>query len=228
MDAQRFLVAGGFAYRLFCPGVRRLGNQQVIDVGGAIIVDHEARVGLEQVDLVDRQAVPMLIVQAFDHDLLPLEEVAGFQGVQGMQLIDLGAAGDVERQGLGAFQVDRQIAAEHAAAQFQANERRDVGLGNPQVDVLGLYLQPGADRGQVDLAVGHDLALLAHAGIELEGKGRTVEAVEVLQVEVQRSQIQGDGRLCLSVSQMHLVIAQLYVLEQHLPGFAWGGRFGLR
>jgi hypothetical protein len=82
----------------FGAAVGGLRNQQIVDVGGAIIVDHEPRIRLEQVDLVDRQAVAVLIVQAFDDHLLPLEEVAGFQGVEGVQLIDLRAAGDAERQ----------------------------------------------------------------------------------------------------------------------------------
>ncbi|MNL50507.1 hypothetical protein D3C87_1735280 [compost metagenome] len=85
VDTQRLVLArGGFGGGRFAAGVGRLRNQQVIDVGGAVIVDHEARIGLEQVDLVDRQAVAVLVVQAFEHQLLPLEKVTGFQGVEGV------------------------------------------------------------------------------------------------------------------------------------------------
>ncbi|MNO21106.1 hypothetical protein D3C76_108720 [compost metagenome] len=94
MNAQRFLVAGLFRCGAFRATVGRLRDQQVVDVGGAIVVDHEPHIRLEQVDLVNRQAVAVLIVQAFDHYLLPLEEIAGFQGVEGVQLIDLRAPGD--------------------------------------------------------------------------------------------------------------------------------------
>ncbi len=170
VDAQRFFSFSGCRFgRGGCgAGIGRLRDQQVINVGGAIIVDHEARIGLEQVDLVDRQTIAMLIVQAFEHQLLPLEEVAGLQGVEGMQLIDLGFTCDAERQRFGAFQVDRQITTQHAAAQFETNERVDVGLGDAQIDVLGLHVQFGADRGQIDHAICCYLALLAHAGVELE------------------------------------------------------------
>lgn len=228
---------GGRLGCAFRRAVGRLRDQQVIDVGGAVIVDHEARIGLHQVDLVDRQAVAVLIVQPFEHQLLPFHEIAGFQGVQGVQLVDLGAASHAECQGIDVFQVHRQVAAEHAAAQLQANERADVGLGDPQVDVLGLHRQLGGHRLQVDHAVGEDLALFAHSGVELEVERRLVEAVEVLHVDVQRADLQGHGRLGLTVRQVHLVIAQLHVLEQHLPGFArrrsgsrrsiGGGRSGL-
>ena len=73
---------------------------------------------------------------------------------------------------------------------------RDVGLRDAQVDVLGLHLELGADRGEVDLAIRRDLALLAHAGVELESERRTVEAVEVLQIEIQRRQVQRHRRGC--------------------------------
>ncbi|MNL40983.1 hypothetical protein D3C87_1633680 [compost metagenome] len=124
-----------------------------------------------------------------------------------MQLIDLGTTGDAERQWLGAFQVDGQITAKHAAAQFQANERADVGLGDAQVNVLGLHIQFGADRRQIDLAIGRELALLAHACVEPEQEGRAIEAVEFLQVEIQRPQFQCHGGLSLAVCQVYLVIA---------------------
>lgn len=38
---------------------------------------------------------------------------------------------------LGAFEVDRQIAAEHAAAQLKADKRVDIALGDTQVDIFG-------------------------------------------------------------------------------------------
>ncbi|RMS16838.1 hypothetical protein ALP75_202047 [Pseudomonas syringae pv. actinidiae] len=70
----------------------------------------------------------MLVVQPLKLKLLPLEKVALFECVQRVKLIDLGFARDAECQRLGAFQVDRQIAAQHAAAQFKKNERADVSL----------------------------------------------------------------------------------------------------
>jgi hypothetical protein len=46
--------------------------------------------------------------------------------------------------------------------------------------------------------------LLAHAGVELEGEGRLVEAVEVLQVEVERAHVQCHRLLLAAVGQVHL------------------------
>ncbi|MNO59116.1 hypothetical protein D3C76_496960 [compost metagenome] len=220
MNTQRFLAAG----RLGRGGPRRAGglrNQQVVDVGGAVFVDDEARVRLQQRDLVDGQGIAMHIGQAIDVDLLPFEEVAALDGVQGVQLVDLGFALDAEGQRLGALEVDVEVAGEHAAAQLQTDERADVGLGHTQVDIAGADIQPGRHRRQVDLPGGLQLALLADAGIELEREGRLVEAVEALQVEVQRADVQRHGLIAAAVGQVHDVVAQLYVLEQHLPGLAW-------
>ncbi len=84
VNAQWLLFAGR---RLGCrlvASVGRLRDQQVIDVGGAVIVDHETCVRLQQVDLVDRQAIAVLIVHALQHQALPFDEVAVLEGVQGM------------------------------------------------------------------------------------------------------------------------------------------------
>ncbi|KIR20214.1 hypothetical protein PFLU3_43920 [Pseudomonas fluorescens] len=170
----------------------------------------------------------MLVVHALQHQALPLEEVAGLEGVQGMQLINLGAAGDLEGQRLGAFEVHIQVAAQHAAAQFQANKRADIGLGDPQIDVLGGHFQFGADGVEVNLTSRLDLALLAQAGVDLQGKGALVEAVEVLHIDIQWAKLQRDRRFGLAIGQVHLVVTQLHVLEQHLPGFARGCRLRLR
>ena len=64
MNAQGLVVTSGrFGCRL-AAAVGRLRNQQVVDVSGAIFVDHEARIRLQQVDLVDRQALAVLVVHA--------------------------------------------------------------------------------------------------------------------------------------------------------------------
>ncbi len=139
-------------------------------------------------------------------------------------MIDLGTAGDLKGQWVRVFQVHIQIAAQHAAAQFQANKRADIGLGNPQVDILSIHFQFGADRAEVDLADRLDLALLAQPGVDFQVKGLLVEAVEVLHIDIQRAQFQGDRRFGLTVSQVYLIVTQLHVFEQHLPGFAGGCR----
>ncbi|KAF1018867.1 MAG: hypothetical protein GAK37_03768 [Pseudomonas sp.] len=224
VDTQRFFVAG----RRFRTFFGRLRDQQVINVGGLVVVDHEARIGLQQVDLGDRQAVTVLVVQAFDDQALPFHEIARLEGIEGVQLIDLRLAGYLQGQRLGTFEVHVQVAAQHAAAQFQADERADIGLRHTQVDVLGVHFQLGADRAQVHLSARLYLALLAQAGVHLEGEGALVEAVEVLQVDVQRAQFQCDCRFDLAIGQVHLVVTQLHVLEQHLPGLARFGRGGGR
>ncbi|MDT4826639.1 hypothetical protein FQZ97_599550 [compost metagenome] len=169
----------------------------------------------------------MLVVEAVEGQRLPFDEVAFLEGVEGVQLVDLGLAAHAEGQRLGALQVDVEVAAEQAAAQFQADERADVGLRHAQVDVAGLHLEAGADRRQVDLALGAELALLADAGIELEGEGRLVEAVEIAQVEVQRADVHGHRLGRLAVGEVDAVVAQLGVDQQHLPGLA-GFRLGGR
>ncbi|MND97185.1 hypothetical protein D3C80_895000 [compost metagenome] len=63
--------------------------------------------------------------------------------------------------------------------------------------------------------------MLAHTGIEFEGEGRLVEAVETLQVGIERANVQGYRCLLAAIFQVYQVVAQLHVLEQHLPGFAW-------
>lgn len=144
----------------------------------------------------------MLVVQAFDHQALPLEEVAGLEGIEGVQLIHLRPAGDLQCEGLGTLEVHVQVAAEHAATQFQADKRTDIGLGNPQVDVLGVDFQLGADRVQVDLAARLELALLAQAAVDLQGEGALIEAVEVLYIDIQRAQFQCHSRFYLAISQV--------------------------
>lgn len=167
----------------------------------------------------------MLIVHAFEHQALPFEEVAGLEGIQGVQLVNLCPARNLELQGISAFQVHIEIAAEHAATQFQADERADIGLGDPQVDVLGIHFQLGADRVEVDLAGRLNLALLAQARVDFQREWALVEAIEVLHIDVQRADFQRDRRLGLTVSQVHLIVAQLHVLEQHLPRLAWRDGF---
>ncbi len=58
----------------------------------------------------------MLVVDTEQVELLPAQEVALLDGVQGVQLIDLGLAVDAESQGLGAGELYREIAVEQAAA----------------------------------------------------------------------------------------------------------------
>src|SRR5471032_2985568 len=227
MDAQWLIFAGRWLGCRFSATVGRLRDQQVIDVGGAVIIDHEARVRLQQVDLVDRQAVAVLIIDTFEHQALPFEEVAGLERVQGVQLVDLSAAGDLKRQGLGALEVYIQVAAQHTAAQFQPNERADIGLSNPQVDVLGIHFEFGADRVEIDLAGCLNLALFTQAGVDLQGKRALVQAVEVLHIDVQGPQFQRYRRFGLTVGQVHLIVTQLHILEQYLPGLARCGRFSL-
>jgi len=92
--------------------------------------------------------------QAVHIHLLPFDEVPVLDGVEGMQLIDLRLAGHGEGQWFGAFQVDLEVAGEHAAAQLEADERADIGLGDTQVDVARADIELGGDRRQVDLAGG--------------------------------------------------------------------------
>ncbi|MNZ36712.1 hypothetical protein D3C78_541410 [compost metagenome] len=161
--------------------------------------------------------------------MLPFDEVAALQGVQGVQLGDLGRAADAEGQRLGALQVDVQIAGEEAAAQLQTYERDDVGLGDTQVDIPGGDLEPGADRIERYLAAGLHLAAVAQTGLELEGQRRLALAVEVLQIQIQRPDIQRDFRRRCAVDEVRLVAAQLGIADQHMPGvFRWCCGFGSR
>ncbi|MND82504.1 hypothetical protein D3C80_743380 [compost metagenome] len=229
-DAQRLVAAGrrlGFRLGTGWRG-GRLRDQQVVDVGGAVFVDHEARIRLLQADLADAQCITVTVGQPVKVELLPFDEVAILDGVQGMQLVDLRLAVNAEGQRINVAEVDVEVTAKHAAAQLQADVRGDVGLGDAQVDVLGADLELGGNRRQVDFTGSLQLALLAHAGIELEGEGRLVEAVEVLQVEVQRAHVQRYRLFLRTIGQVHLVVAQLHILEQHLPGLAWLGRGRLR
>lgn len=67
----------------------------------------------------------MLVVQAFQHQALPLEEVTGLEGVQGATGPP-GPAGYLEPR-VCAFEVHIQVTAEHVATQFQTNKR----IGRP-------------------------------------------------------------------------------------------------
>ena len=221
VDTQRFVAAGcGRLDLAFRRGASRLRDQQVIDVGGAVFVDDEACIGLQQGYLVDRQGIAVYIRQAIDVHLLPFDEVAALDGVEGVQLVHLGLARDIEGQRCGVLQVDLEVAGEHATAQFQQDERADIGLCYAQVDIAGAYIQLGPYRRQVDLAGRLQLALLAYARIELEREGRLVEAVEALQVGVERADVQGYRFFLAAVCQVHQIVAQLHVLEQHLPRLA--------
>ncbi|MNM85579.1 hypothetical protein D3C81_977030 [compost metagenome] len=91
-------------------------DQQVIDVGGAVLVDHEARIGLLEGHLANGQGVTVAVRQGVEVQLLPFDEVTVLDGVQGVQLVDLGLAIDAEGQRLDALEVDVEVAAEHAAA----------------------------------------------------------------------------------------------------------------
>ena len=229
VDAQRLArrrvlaFGGGLAGR-----TTRLRDDQLADVGAAIFVDDEAGVGLLEGHALDRQAVLVPIGEAVEGQLGPFDEVAVLDGIQGMQLADFGAAVDAEGQRLDALQVDRQLAAKEAAAQFQADERRDVGLGHAQVDVAGTDLEPGADRVEHHLAAGLDLAAVAEAGLELEVEGGLAEAVDVLQVEVQRADFQRDLGGRLAIHQVRLVAAQLGVAQDDVPGLGGRLRGGFR
>ncbi|MNZ72835.1 hypothetical protein D3C78_912240 [compost metagenome] len=147
-----------------------LRDQQVIDVGGTVFVDHETRVRLLEADLADAQGIPVTIGHVIQVQLLPFDEVTVLDGVQGVQLIDLSLAFNAEGQGVNVAEVDLEVAAQHATAQFQADVRSDIGLSNTQVDVLGADVELGGNRCQVDFTGSLQLALLAHTGIELEGK----------------------------------------------------------
>ncbi|MCY1520346.1 hypothetical protein D9M68_551210 [compost metagenome] len=185
----------------------------------------------------------MLVVEAIHQQLLPFDEVAFLDGVQGVHLVDQRAAGNAQGQWLGALEVDIEVAVEQAAAQLQAHEGADVGLGYAQVDVAGLHLQLRRDGLELDLADRLHLALLAEAAIDAEVEGRFAPAVEVLEVQVQRAQFQLHWFLGHPVGQVDLVAAQLGIAQQHHPWLAGlglgigrlgggflrglGGRFGL-
>ncbi|MNJ52936.1 hypothetical protein D3C77_483040 [compost metagenome] len=66
--------------------------------------------------------------------------------------------------------------------------------------------------------------MFAHAGIELEVERRLIEAVEVLQIQVQRPNIQGYRLFLRAVGQVNVIVAQLHVLEQYLPRLCGLGR----
>ncbi|MCY1284789.1 hypothetical protein D9M70_337060 [compost metagenome] len=169
----------------------------------------------------------MLVVEAIHQQLLPFDEVAFLDGVQGVHLVDQRAAGNAQGQWLGALEVDIEVAVEQAAAQLQAHEGADVGLGYAQVDVAGLHLQLRRDGLELDLADRLHLALLAEAGVEAEVEGRFAATVEVLEVQVERAQLQLHRLLGHPVGQVHLVAAQLGFLEPHDPGFTRFVRFCL-
>ena len=69
--------------------------------------------------------------------------------------------------------------------------------------------------------------MFAHPGIEFEREGRLVQAVKVFQVQIQWADIQRYWVFWLFISKVYAVVAQLHILEQHLPRFAgcYGGRF---
>ncbi|MNZ76371.1 hypothetical protein D3C78_948740 [compost metagenome] len=138
-----------------------------------------------------------------------------------MQLGDLRRAADAEGQWLGALQVDVEIAGEEAAAQLQAYERTDVGLGDTQVDVPGGDLELGADRIERYLAVRFQLAAIAQTGLQFQGEGRRALAVEILQVEVQWTDVQRHGGGGYAIGEVDLVTAQLGVAYQHMPRLRW-------
>ena len=62
--------------------------------------------------------------------------------------------------------------------------------------------------------------MLAHAGVEVEGERRTVQAVEVFQVQVQRADLQLHRGFGLLVGKVDAIVTQVDILEQHGPGFA--------
>ena len=70
----------------------------------------------------------MAIIEAADSHLLPAHEIAFAQGIEGVQLVDPGIAADAQGQGFGALEFDIEVAAEQAAAQFQANEGTQICL----------------------------------------------------------------------------------------------------
>src|SRR5690606_7159559 len=88
----RFARLGGLAGAL----ALWLVDQQVIDVGGQVGVDDEARIRLLQRDGANRQPLGMVVLQALQLQSLPFEEVAILDGVQGVQLGDLGGTVHLE------------------------------------------------------------------------------------------------------------------------------------
>src|SRR5690606_8876312 len=164
----------------------RLRHDQFADVGGQVLVDDEACVRLIQLDASDVQAFAVTIIEAAHSDLLPAYKIAFTQGVQGVQLVDPGVAGDAQCQRLGALELYIEVTAEQAAAQFQANEGAEVGLRQAQVDVLGGDLELGSGRAQLHLPGCLQFALLAQTAVEPEVERLVTKAVEILQIEVQR------------------------------------------
>ncbi len=230
VDRQRVICLGlglcSGCFCLRCGLVIRLRNQQIVDIGGPVFIDHEACVRLIHVDFGNRKARAVLVVQPFELQLLPLQEVALFERVECVKLIDLRFAGNAERQRFGAFQVDRQIAAQHAAAHFQTNERADVGLGEAQVYVAGSYVKLCTDWVEVHIAGCSEVALFAQPGIKLKREGGFVKAVEILDVQIQRANIQSNRLLRYAICQVDHVIAQLHISQQHLPWRALRGGLG--
>ncbi|MNZ70412.1 hypothetical protein D3C78_887490 [compost metagenome] len=155
----------------------------------------------------------MAVVEIVEIDFLPAHEVATLEGVEGMQLADLGVAADREGQRGEVLQVDGQIAAEQAAAQFQVDERADVGLGRAQVEVAGEHLELAAQRLEAHLATGFQVALLTDAAGQGEGEGLLASAAEALQVEIQRADVQRHRRLGRAVLEMGAPAAQLHLID---------------
>src|SRR5690606_15939645 len=71
-------------------GGLRLWHEQFADVGAAILVDHEADIGLFELHRLDTQTAAMPVGNALQGQAWPFDEVALAQGVEGMQLVDVG------------------------------------------------------------------------------------------------------------------------------------------
>ncbi|MCY1180526.1 hypothetical protein D9M73_209770 [compost metagenome] len=84
MDAQWLFGALGRGGLGFGCTARCLGDQQIIDVGGAVFVDDEARVRLLQADFGNRQGIAVTVFQTVEIKLLPFDEVAALEGVEGV------------------------------------------------------------------------------------------------------------------------------------------------
>ncbi len=168
----------------------------------------------------------MAVVDLFKMQAFPFRQIAVADGVERVQLGDVGLAGDRECQRLGTLQFGLQLAVEQTAAQFQVHEGAEVGLGDAQVDIAGADGERAAGRAELQLAFGLQRALAADAALQGELEGRGAEAVEIAQGQVERPYVQRDILLGYAVGEVDAVIAQFGVAHQDLPWAAGSGIVG--
>ncbi len=216
MQRQR---GAGRAGRRGSGWLSRLVDQQLVDVRAQVRVNDEARIWLIDIDRFDGQSLGLvLIVDAFEPQSLPFDEVAVLQRVERMQLGDLGRTGCRKSKRFGSIQRQLQVAREHAAAQFESNEGCEIGLRHAQIEIPGANVEPTAQRSQLQLASSLQVALATDSGIQIDLERRFCLAVELSKGELQGREFEGNLLLGHAVSQMDAIVGQLRLAQLNPPG----------